>query len=63
MATYTMKFRCTNCGRQFENEVRKGISASGMGGECPNCGIKDGAPGIGHFEVIKESPDQKPNYN
>lgn len=41
MDTYKMKYTCSNCGTSFENDVPMGQRASGKGGKCPYCGIKD----------------------
>jgi predicted RNA-binding Zn-ribbon protein involved in translation (DUF1610 family) len=55
---YEIDFRCPNCGTVFSRTIQKGVQASGMGGVCPYCGVKDGQPQIGRFEVIKKTPDQ-----
>jgi len=57
MAEYQAKFRCSNCGNIYEKSVIKGQKADGMGGECPNCGIKDGTAGIGNFSVIRQNEE------
>lgn len=41
--TYTMLFKCTNCGTEFLREVEKGRYAWDLGGTCPYCNVKDGA--------------------
>jgi DNA-directed RNA polymerase subunit RPC12/RpoP len=56
--TYTISYRCTNCGAIYEKEVQKGLTAEGRGGECPTCGIHDGEEypeGMYLFIVIKEN--------
>lgn len=54
---YKIKFRCPNCGNVYSKALQKGVLAKGRGGDCPTCGVKDGAPGVGHFDVIKEHPE------
>lgn len=54
---YTIKFRCPNCGDIFPREIRKGTPAKGAGGFCPTCGLKDGTPNVGNFEVIRKYPE------
>lgn len=53
---YAISFRCPNCGHVFGKALQKGMKAEGMGGICPYCGIKDGQPGTGAFEVIRQTP-------
>jgi DNA-directed RNA polymerase subunit RPC12/RpoP len=60
---YSIFFRCPNCGRIFEKHIQKGVPAAGRGGECPNCGVKDGQVGIGRFDVVKENEPTKFTYN
>lgn len=62
---YVAKYRCPNCGTVFEKAVRKGVPSLGMGGECPNCAVRDGAAAVGNFQVIKENPqlDSIRSYN
>ncbi len=54
---YQAKFRCSNCGEIFEKAVQKGHPATGMGGNCPNCGIKDGSAGVGNFLVMRKNEE------
>jgi len=51
-AFYKMKYKCANCGKEFEVEVRKGKPAKGEAGICPYCGVKTGVPGVGHHETV-----------
>jgi len=62
---YPMKFRCPNCGEVFDKGIQKGTTALGKGGKCPVCGVTDGQPNVGHFQVIKKNDkyDQSVNYN
>lgn len=46
--TYSMKYTCGNCGHKFVATLSQGVVAKGHGGECPNCGVKDGTNAI-HF--------------
>jgi len=39
--TYFMRYRCCNCGKEFDRVLLKGTKALGQGGECPHCGVKD----------------------
>jgi len=57
---YVISFYCPNCGTTFQKVLQKGSVALGRGGECPNCGVKDGQSGVGNFEVIKKERDPKP---
>jgi DNA-directed RNA polymerase subunit RPC12/RpoP len=57
---YLMKFRCANCGHQFEKEVRKGTPAHGQAGPCPNCGVRDNMSGVGHHQVIRDNQSDNP---
>lgn len=55
---YLMKFRCANCGYEFERQIRKGVPAPGQAGVCPNCGVRDNVAGVGQHKIImaNESP-------
>lgn len=48
---YEMEYKCANCGHVFKVQLRKGITARGAAGECPNCGIKTGRAGVGEHEM------------
>jgi DNA-directed RNA polymerase subunit RPC12/RpoP len=48
---YEVEYRCANCGHIFKQQLRKGVEARGAAGECPNCGVKSGKPGVGHHEM------------
>ncbi len=48
---YEMEYRCANCGHVFKVSLRKGAQGKGAAGECPNCGVKSGKPGIGEHEM------------
>ena len=39
--TYTMHYKCCNCGSTFSKKVLFGKRAFGAGGKCPHCGVKD----------------------
>jgi len=62
---YAVDYRCPNCGVLMTKAVQKGTVALGKGGHCPNCGVKDGTPSVGNFQVIKKNPsyDQVRSYN
>ena len=49
---YRMQYKCANCGKLFENDIRKGTPSRGASGNCPHCGMKTGTPGVGHHETI-----------
>jgi DNA-directed RNA polymerase subunit RPC12/RpoP len=48
---YEIEYRCANCGKIFTKQLRKGTEARGQAGECPNCGVNSGKPGVGHHEM------------
>ena len=48
---YDMEYKCANCGKIFIVKIRKGATAKGASGPCPNCGIASGKPGIGVHEM------------
>lgn len=54
---YAVQYRCPNCGIVMTKAIQKGIPALGRGGECPNCGVKDAAPQVGNFQIIKKNPE------
>lgn len=54
---YEMEYRCANCGHTFKVKLRKGSTARGNSGPCPNCGVKSGLPGIGEHQMVW--PEQK----
>ena len=54
---YNISFRCPNCGVIFERLIQKGVEALGRGGVCTNCGVKDGAPKVGQFKVIRQNEE------
>jgi len=59
-------FRCPNCGRVFKKALQKGVVSAGRGGDCPNCGVKDGQVKVGNFTVIRmneQYEDQLRSYN
>lgn len=64
---YKIQFRCPNCGDVFTKLLQKGVEAQGRAGRCPNCGVSDGQPKIGHFLVIKNHPEmdgpERPYYS
>lgn len=39
--TYTMRFKCYNCGTIFTKEIPRGKETKGHGGECSYCGVVD----------------------
>jgi len=41
VGTYTMYYKCCNCGSTFSKKVPLGQRALGAGGKCPHCGIAD----------------------
>jgi DNA-directed RNA polymerase subunit RPC12/RpoP len=49
--TYEATYICGNCRFRFTRTLQKGTPAQRKGGECPNCGCKDGQEGIGVFQV------------
>jgi DNA-directed RNA polymerase subunit RPC12/RpoP len=60
--TYSISYRCANCGKIYTKEIQKGATADGRGGECPNCGIGDGQAGVGKFEVIRDNEQPAKHY-
>lgn len=56
---YKMTYRCANCGHEYTMEIRKGSPARGAGGQCPNCGMASGKPGVGHHETVLPTVDGK----
>ncbi len=54
---YRAWYRCTNCGLVFEHDMKRGVPATNMDGECPMCGTKSGTAGIGVFTIVKYNHD------
>lgn len=40
--TYSMTYKCWNCGLSFTKHITKGTPALEKGGKCPYCGMCDG---------------------
>jgi predicted RNA-binding Zn-ribbon protein involved in translation (DUF1610 family) len=57
---YAISFRCPNCGQVFEKALQKGVIAEGRGGNCPCCGVSDGQPNVGRFQVIRKNMELDP---
>ena len=61
--TYTLSFKCKNCGHIYSRDLPKGTAAEGRAGPCPNCGCSEdtvvAASGqkLGRFEVIPKTED------
>ena len=49
---YEVEYKCGNCGHLFKVNLRKGLPAKGAAGDCPNCGIPSGKPGIGEHQMV-----------
>jgi DNA-directed RNA polymerase subunit RPC12/RpoP len=49
---YRMQYKCVNCGKLFQSDIRRGAVAKGASGSCPHCGIQTGKPGVGHHEAV-----------
>lgn len=59
-AHYDMEFMCSNCGHKYSIAIRKGTTAQGNGGTCPNCGVSDKTQGVGAHRVIRANESTDP---
>lgn len=56
--TYSVPFLCSNCGKEWNNKIKKGESIPKLA-TCPNCEVKKSRPtnGISKTKIVRENDE------